>query len=116
MIVTVDMFSNKKPDSIVTKLIFLGKKLNISLAFIPLPYSDVSKTFFKYSAYYFIIKIQQKKKNFNNAIKFLAGIDVEDVMNVNKKNTTKLYSFLINDTTLPSDNFLRFRRNLLERI
>ena len=30
-----------------------------------------------------------------------------------KKNTKKPYSFLVNDTKLPSDNPLRFRKNLL---
>ena len=33
-----------------------------------------------------------------------------------KKCPAKSYSFLINDTTLASDNPLRFRRNHLERI
>ena len=31
-----------------------------------------------------------------------------------KKHTVEPYSFLINDTTLPSDNPLRFRKNLLK--
>ena len=29
--------------------------------------------------------------------------------------TKELYSFLVNDTTLTSDNPLRFRKNLLEK-
>ena len=37
-------------------------------------------------------------------------------MNFYKKCTVKLYSFLVIDTTLASDNPLRFRENLLERI
>ena len=37
-------------------------------------------------------------------------------MNIYKKCTAKPYSFLVTDTTLASDNPLRFRKNLLERI
>ena len=31
-----------------------------------------------------------------------------------KKCTAETYSFLVNDTTLPSDDPLRFRKNLLK--
>ena len=34
-------------------------------------------------------------------------------MNIYKKSTKEPYSFLVNDTTLPSDNPLRFGNNLL---
>ena len=34
-------------------------------------------------------------------------------MNIYKKSTKEPYSFLVNDTALPSDNLLRFRKNLL---
>ena len=37
-------------------------------------------------------------------------------MNLYKKCTTKPYSFLVVDATLPSDNPLYFRNNLVERI
>ena len=37
-------------------------------------------------------------------------------MNLYKKCTTKPYSFLVVDATLPSDNPLHFRNNLVERI
>ena len=35
-------------------------------------------------------------------------------MKIYKKHTAKLYPFLVNDTNLPSDNPLRFRKNILE--
>ena len=35
-------------------------------------------------------------------------------MKVCKKCTAEKYSFLVNDTTLPSDNPLSFRENLLK--
>ena len=40
----------------------------------------------------------------------------KDAMNPYKKSTEEPYSFLVIDTTLASDNPLRFRKNLLEKI
>ena len=40
----------------------------------------------------------------------------KEFINLYKKCTAKSYSFLVNDTTLASDNPLRFRKNLLARI
>ena len=37
-------------------------------------------------------------------------------MKIYKKYTKEPYSFLVNDTTLPSDNSVRFRKSLLEKI
>ena len=37
-------------------------------------------------------------------------------MNLYKKSAAASYSFLVNDTTLPSNNSTRFRNNLLETI
>ena len=43
-----------------------------------------------------------------------SDIDFKDFMMIYEKCTARPYSFLVNDTTLPSDNPLRFRKNLLE--
>ena len=43
-----------------------------------------------------------------------SDIDFKDFMKIYKKCTAEPYSFLVNDTTLRSDNPLRFRKNLLE--
>ena len=43
-------------------------------------------------------------------------IDFKDFINVYKKCTDKSYSFLVNDTTLASDNLLRFRKNLFNML
>ena len=45
-----------------------------------------------------------------------SDIDFEEFINLYKKYTAKLYSFLLIDTTLASDISSRFRKNLLERI
>ena len=49
---------------------------------------------------------------FNN----LPNIEFTDFMNLYKKFTAKPYSFSVFDTTLASDNTLRFKKNILERI
>ena len=45
-----------------------------------------------------------------------SDIDYKDFMNLYKKFTEKPYSFLVIDATVASDNPLRFRKNLSERI
>ena len=45
-----------------------------------------------------------------------SDIDFEEFVNLYKKYTAKLYSFLLIETTLASDISSRFRKNLLERI
>ena len=42
--------------------------------------------------------------------------DYKDFLKIYKKCTSKQYSFLTIDTTLPSDDLLRFRKNLLESL
>ena len=44
----------------------------------------------------------------------LSDIDFKDFMKIYKKCTTEPYSFLVNDTTLSSDDPLRFRKKLLK--
>ena len=62
------------------------------------------------------MKIPNKRELQQILINYLSDIDFQDFMNLYKKCTAKPYSFLVIDTTLPSDNCLRFRKKLLERI
>ena len=41
-----------------------------------------------------------------------SDIDPKKFMNIYRERTKEAYSFLVNETTLPSDNPLRFRKNL----
>ena len=43
-------------------------------------------------------------------------IDFKGFIKIYKKCTVELYFLLVNDTTLPSDNHLRFRKTLLKQI
>ena len=59
------------------------------------------------------MKIPNKRKLQQIVLNHSFDIDFKDFMKIYKKCTAKPYSFLVNDTTLPSDNPLRFRKNLL---
>ena len=54
-----------------------------------------------------------KKELQNIAINHSADIDYKDFMKIYKKCASDPYTFLTIDTSLPADNSLRFRKNLL---
>ena len=97
----------KKLNPIVTELFIRGIKLNISLVFITQTYFAVPKNIRLNPTHY---ELQQIAFNHSSDIHF------KDFINLYKKYTAKPYSFLVIDTTLASDNLLRFRKNLSERI
>ena len=110
------MLSNKKPDPIVTELFIRGRKLYISLVFITQSYFAVPKNIRLNSTHYFVMKIPNKRELQQIAFNHSSDIDFQDFIKFYKKCTAKQYSFLVINTTLASDNFLRFRKNLLEII
>ena len=108
-----DMINNKKLDSIVIELFIRGRKLNISIVFITQSYFKVPKDVRLNSTHFFIMKIPNQRELQQIALNYSSDIDFKDFMNIYKKYTKEPYSFLVNDTTLPSDDPLRFRKNLL---
>ena len=108
-----DMINNKKLDSIVTELFIRGRKLNISLVFITQSYFKVPKDVRLNSTHFFIMKIPNKRELQQTALNHSSDIDFKDFMKIYKKCTKEPYSFLVNDTTLPSDDPLRYKKNLL---
>ena len=58
------------------------------------------------------MKIPNKRELSQIASNHSSDIDFKDFMKVYKYHTKEPYSFLVNDTTLSSDNPLRFRKNL----
>ena len=110
-----DMINNNKLNPIVTELFIRGRKLNISIVFITQSYFKVPKDVRLNSTHFFIMKIPNKRELQQIALNHLSDIDFKDIMNIYKKYTKEPYSFLVNDTTLPSDNPLRFRKNLLRK-
>ena len=64
------------------------------------------------STHFFILKITNKKELQQITWNYSSDTDFKDFMKIYKKCTAEAYSFLINDTILPSDNPLRFGKNL----
>ena len=60
------------------------------------------------------MKIPNKRELQQIALNHYSDIDFKDFMKIYKKCTAEPYSFLANDTILPSDNPLRFRNNPLD--
>ena len=60
------------------------------------------------------MKIPNKRELQQIALNHSSDIDFKEFINIFKKYTAKLYYFSVNDTTLPSDDPLRFRKNLLD--
>ena len=108
-----DMINNNKLNPIVTELFIRGRKLNISLVFIMKSYFKVPKDVKLNSTHSFIMKIPNKRELQQTALNHSSDIDFKDFMKIYKKCTKEPYVFLVNDTTLPSDDPLRFRKNLL---
>ena len=108
-----DMESNKKLSPIVKELFLRGRKLNILLVFISQSYFKVPKTIRLNATHYFIMKIPSKRELQQIASSYLSDIEFKKFMKLYKNYVKEPDSFLVNDTTLSSDNPLRFRMNLL---
>ena len=113
--IIADMESTKKLSPIVTELFLRGRKLNISLVFIWQSYFKVPKTIRLNATHYFIMKIPNKRELQQIASNHSPDIDFKYFIKLYKDYTKELYSFLVNDTSLSSDNPLRFRKNLLQK-
>ena len=106
------MIHNKKLDSIVTELFYRERKLNISLVFITQSYFKVLKNMRLNTTHFFISKIPNERKLQQIPINHSSDISTKDFINIYRECTAKPYFFLVNDTTLASNNPLRFRKNL----
>ena len=62
------------------------------------------------------MKINNKRELQNIAFNHSANIDYQDFMKIYRECTREPYSFLTIDTTLPSNNPLRFRKNLFDTL
>ena len=62
------------------------------------------------------MKINNKRKLQNIAINHFADIDYKDFLKIYRECTKETYNFLTINTTLPSTNTLRFRKNLFDTL
>ena len=97
------MIKNKELNSIVTELLISGIKLNIPLIFITQSCFKVPKD---------VMRIPNKRELQQIAINHSSNVNTGDFIGIYRKCTDKPYSFLVIDTTLPSNNRLTFRKNL----
>ena len=112
----VDIMTNKKFQSIIKELFSRCRKINISLVFSTQSYFSVPKDVRLNSMHYLIMKINKKRELRNIAINHSADIDYKDFIKIYRECTRELYNFLTIDTTLPSTNPLKFRKNLFDTI
>ena len=105
------MINNKKINSIVTELFIRGRKLNISIVFITQSYFKFPKDVRLNTSHFFVANIPNKGE-LQQIANHSSDISTKDFINIHRKCTSEPYSFLVNDTTLPPNNPLRFRKNL----
>ena len=86
--------------------------MNISLVFISQSYFKVPKDVRLNTTHFFIMKIPNKRELQQIAINHSSDISTGDFIEIYRKCTDEPYSFLVIDTTLPSNNPLRIRKNL----
>ena len=115
VIVFDDMIAEKLPPQ-VTELFIRGRKLNISIIFITQSYFKTPKDIRLNATHYFLMKIPNKRELQQIAYNHSADIDFKDFMEMYKKCTQGSHDFLVVDTTLPAENPLRFRKNLMQPI
>ena len=91
-----------------------SRRINISVVFITQSNFKVPKDVRLNSTHFFIMNIPNKRELQQITLNHSSDIDFKDLIKVYKKCTAESYSFLVNDTTLPSDDSLWFRKNLLK--
>ena len=108
-----DIESNEKLSPVFLELLLRGRKLNILFIFVSQSYFKVNKTIRLNATHYFIMKIPNKRELQQIASSHLSDVEFKDFIKLYKDYTKEPFSFLLNNTTLSSDNPLRFRINLL---
>ena len=109
-----DIMTNKKFQAVIKELFIRCRKLNISFVFITQSYFSVPKEVRLNSTHYLIMKIHKKRELQNITSNHSADIDYKNFMKIYRKCASEPFFFLTIDTTLPVNNPLRFRRNLLD--
>ena len=62
------------------------------------------------------MKINNKRELQNITMNHSADIDYKDFIKIYRESTKEPFKFLTIDTTLPSSNSLRFRKNLFDTL
>ena len=102
-----DIMSSKNFKAIIKELFIRCRKLNISIVFITQSYFKTPKDAKLNSTHYLLMKIQNKKELQNIAQENSGDIDFKDFLKFTKESC----SCMIIDTTIPSGDSMRFRKN-----
>ena len=94
-------------------IVFKRKKTQYFTCFYITSYFKPSETIRLNSTHYVIMKIPNKRELQQIASNHSSDIDFKDFMKLSNDYPEEPYSFLVNDTTLPSNNPLNFSKNLL---
>ena len=105
-----DIMNSKKFKAIIKELFIRCRKLNISIVFITQSYFRTPKDARLNSTHYVIMKIQSKIELQNTAQENSGDIDFKDFFKIYKDYTSKPYSCMIINTTVPSGHPMRFRK------
>ena len=108
-----DMEANEKLSPIVIDLFVRWRTLHISPVFLSQSSFKVPKDIKLNATDYFILKKRKKRQIQQLASNHLSDIEFKDFMKLYKHYTKETFSFLVNDTTFPTDSPLRFRKILL---
>ena len=109
-----DIMTNTKFQSIIKELFIRCRKLNISIIFITQSYFRTPKDVRLNSTHYLLMKIHSRKELQNIAQGNSGDIDFKHFLKIYKDCTKEPYSFMTIDTTLPTSDPMRFRKNFSE--
>ena len=105
-----DIINIKKLNSIETELFIRSRELNISLAFITQSYFKVPKDARRSVTHFFIMKIPNKRELQQIVLNHSSDSNSKDFIKIYKNVLLNHILFLVNDSTLVSDNPLGFRK------
>ena len=101
-------------DHLIADMSNISTYADISIVLITQSFFKVSEEVRLNSTHFFIMKIISKRELKQIALNHSSNIDLKDFIKIYKKCTAEHYCFLVTDTTLPSDNPLRFGKNILK--
>ena len=97
-------------------MLTLCRKLNISIVFITQSYFRTPKDARLNSTHYLLMKIQSKRELQNIAHDNSGDTDFKDFLKIYNDCTKEPYSFMTIDTTVPTSDPIRFRKNFSESL
>ena len=106
-----DIMGSTKFKATIKEFFIRCRKLNISIVFITQSYFRTPKDARLNSTHYVIMKNQSRKELQNIAQENSEDIDFKDFLKTYKDYTSKPYSCMIIDTTVPSGHPMRFRKS-----